>query len=359
VRIGSGFLPIFLLFFLCLFLISSDAFCEATFITVDELANRLGMTCQKDSTTYRQTLTDGANEVVICPGLYNVLVNDEIITLEERAANRWGRVIVPESAFASIRAHLNGRRAAAPVQVKPVFVGKPKVVIDPGHGGKDPGAIGVGGLLEKDVNLRIGLMLRDKLRQMGYRVIMTREDDTFIELEERAAVANRVGADLFISIHANSSRSPSARGVETYYVDDRGPYSATARAMMALRSAQSSPPSQVLGTDAPLTGLAKAVLYGALLEEFRKESRELALAVQSSLSGILGVPNRGAHGNKGLRVLRYSRCPGILVEVGFLSNPQTAAKLRSSAYCDRIAGAIASAVNRYFERLKATAWFTK
>jgi len=347
-----------LAFLLVVVFLPSGSALGTSFITVEELANRLGMTCQNDVATFRQVLTDGTSEVVICPGLYNALVNDRLVLMESRACTFRGNVMVPESLFGSIRSHIGGRSGRGAIQsMLPVVTGRKKIVIDPGHGGKDPGAIGVGGLKEKQVNLSIALRLRDILRAKGYDVVMTREDDTFIPLDERAAIANREGADLFVSIHANSTKASSANGFETFFVDDRGPYTTTARGIAAARD--SMPSVEVLGTKCSLTTSARVILYSALLEEYRLESKEMAEFVQQKLREVLDTQDRGAKGNRGLRVLRYSRCPGVLIEVGFLSNARTAALLRRSSHLNRLAEAIAKAIEKYMDLVSATAGFTR
>ena len=326
-----------------------------TFITVEELANRLGMTCQNDVTTSRQTLTDGASEIVVCPGMYSVLVNDTLVTLPARATLRYGEVVVPGSAFGLLRGHLGGQsaRPLRPSLLPSAF----RVVIDPGHGGKDPGAVGCYGLKEKSVVLAIALELKRILTRKKLDVVMTREDDTFISLDDRPMIANRERADLFISVHANASRSGNAQGFETFYVEDRGPYSTIARGLMAARIGD--PPAKAIGCEAVLSSVAKAIIFCALMEEYRVESYELARCVQSSLGGRLSTVNRGAKTNHPLRVLRKSHCPGVLVEVGFVTHPATARRLKNPAHLRGIAEAIAEGIVKFVERSSATRRFTR
>ncbi|NOZ21706.1 MAG: hypothetical protein GXP25_11550 [Planctomycetes bacterium] len=320
-----------------------------------ELANRLGMTCQNDVTTSRQTLTDGASEIVICPGFYDVLVNDTLVTLPARATLRYGEVVVPDSAFALLRGQLGGQ-SARPVR-PPLLPTAFKVVIDPGHGGKDPGALGCYGVKEKNVVLAIGLELKRILASKKLDVVMTREDDTFISLDDRPMIANRERADLFISIHANASRSSGAHGFETYYVEDRGPYSTIARGLMAARIADPSP--KAIGCEAVLSSVAKAIVFCALMEEYRIESYELARCIQSSLGGVLSTENRGAKTNHPLRVLRKSHCPGVLVEIGFVTNPGTARRLQNPRHIHKIAEGIADGIMKFVKRSSATRRFTR
>ena len=324
-------------------------------LTVEELANRLGMTRQNDVTTCRQTLTDGIHHIVICPGMHSVLVDDALVTMASRATLRFGEVVVPESAFALLRGHLGGQ-ATTPIPhvLSPSAV---KVVIDPGHGGKDPGAIGCFGVKEKQVNLVISQELRRILRSKNIDVVMTREDDTFLSLDERPAIANREQADIFISIHANAARSQKAHGFETFYVEDRGPYSTIARGLMAARLA--NPPPKALGCEAVLGSVAKAIVFSALMEEYRLESYELAKAIQSSLGGRLSTEDRGTKTNHPLRVLRKSHCPGVLVEVGFLTHPPTARRMQSDAHLRQIADSLADGIMVFVQQSSATRRFTR
>ncbi|MEW6355265.1 MAG: N-acetylmuramoyl-L-alanine amidase [Planctomycetota bacterium] len=334
------------------------AICSAaaeSFITVEELANRLGMTCQNDVTTSRQTLTDGASQIVICPGMYDVLVNDTLVTLPARATLRYGEVVVPGSSFGLLRGHLGGQSAppVRPTLTPTAF----KVVIDPGHGGKDPGAEGCYGVREKDVTLAIGLELKRILTAKQIDVVMTREDDTFISLDDRPMIANRERADLFVSIHANAARASNAKGFEIFYVEDQGPWSAIARGLMAARIAD--PPPKAIGCEAVLNSVAKAIIFCALMEEYRIESYELSRSIQSSLSGRLSDDDRGTKTDHPLRVLRKGHCPGVLIEIGFVTNPSTARRLQDPAHLREIAAAIADGVMKFVEKSTVTRRFTQ
>jgi N-acetylmuramoyl-L-alanine amidase len=169
------------------------------------------------------------------------------------------------------------------------------IMVDPGHGGQDPGAVGVNGLREKDVVLPISLDVERLLEQQGVNVRMTRSNDNFISLNGRTTMANRAGADLFVSIHANAASSASARGVETFY------YS---------------------------TG------------------RELAQSIQSSIIRRTGMTNRGVK-QANFYVLRNSSMPAVLIEVGFVTNSSDAAKLSNPTFRRQMAEAIAEGILNY------------
>jgi N-acetylmuramoyl-L-alanine amidase/putative methionine-R-sulfoxide reductase with GAF domain len=220
-------------------------------------------------------------------------------------------------------------------------VPKLRIVVDAGHGGWDLGTVGRRGLLEKDLVLeiaeRLGKLLQSRL---GSDVIYTRQDDNYIPLDERAEVANQSQADLFISVHANYSDLPSARGVETYYTNSF-----------------SAPGSKTAGSkDADAHAVAGAVsnmptLSPADLHDRIEQSRRLAMSVQRSLYGTLSVENPGLR-DRGIKeagfvVLTESAMPGILAEVSFVSSPTDEQKLRSDGYRERIAEALYRGVARY------------
>ena len=215
-----------------------------------------------------------------------------------------------------------------------------KIVIDPGHGGHDTGTIGPNGLREKDVVLdvakRLGRLLEGRL---GAEVIYTRRDDTFIPLETRTAIANRERADLFISIHANSSDDEDARGVETYYLNFTS--SPDALEVAARENAVSEKSIY------ELQDLVKKIA----LKEKIDESREFAGDVQQSLYGGLSLANAGLR-NRGVKkapfiVLIGANMPSILAEISFVSNPTDARKLESAEQRQRIAEALYRGVAKY------------
>ncbi|MGA7629230.1 MAG: N-acetylmuramoyl-L-alanine amidase [Terriglobales bacterium] len=215
-----------------------------------------------------------------------------------------------------------------------------KIVIDPGHGGHDTGTIGPNGLLEKDVVLdvakRLGRLLETRL---GAEVIYTRQDDTFIPLETRTAIANRERADLFISVHANSSRDSDARGVETYYLNFTS--SPEALEVAARENAVSEKSIH------ELQDLVKKIA----LKEKIEESREFAGDVQQSLYGGLALDNAGIR-NRGIKkapfiVLIGANMPSILAEISFVSNPTDERKMETAEHRQRIAESLYRGVSKY------------
>jgi N-acetylmuramoyl-L-alanine amidase/putative methionine-R-sulfoxide reductase with GAF domain len=219
------------------------------------------------------------------------------------------------------------------------LVPKLRIVVDAGHGGWDLGTVGRRGLLEKDLVLEIALRLGKLLEtRLGANVILTRSDDTYIPLDERAGIANQAHADLFVSVHANYSDLPSARGVETYYTN--------------LFSPADPKDFEMRDDSTPTTKNAAAVsLTATELVDKIQQSRRLAASVQRSLYGTLsaqnsGLPDRGVK-EASYVVLTETAMPGILAEVSFVSSPADEQKLRTDGYRERIAEALYKGVARY------------
>jgi N-acetylmuramoyl-L-alanine amidase len=212
------------------------------------------------------------------------------------------------------------------------------VVIDPGHGGRDPGAIGVGGAREKVITLKIAKTLGKKLVKRGFDVRYTRDDDRTISLEERTAIAEAARADLFVSIHANSAPRRSLHGIETYYLDknhERHSLTVAARENGITRD-------QVDDLQRTLARLR--------VSELSAYSHRLANLVQTEL--VAGLPRRYRVNDLGVKkgpfyVLFLSDTPAILVEAGFITNRAEAKRLRDDAYIDALAGQMAEGVTRY------------
>jgi N-acetylmuramoyl-L-alanine amidase/putative methionine-R-sulfoxide reductase with GAF domain len=221
-------------------------------------------------------------------------------------------------------------------------VPKMRIVVDAGHGGWDLGTVGRRGLLEKDLVLEISQRLGKLLEsRLGMEVIYTRPDDNYITLDERASIANQSQADLFVSVHANYSDLPSARGVETYYTNFFSAPGAKSK------DVDTHATKTVPGAKPP----ALPTLSPADLHERIEQSRRLATSVQHSLYGTLSAENPGLR-DRGIKeagfvVLTESAMPGILAEVSFVSSPTDEQKLRSDGYREQIAEALYRGIARY------------
>jgi len=221
-------------------------------------------------------------------------------------------------------------------------LGARRIVIDPGHGGHDPGTIGRGGLMEKDLVLDVSLRLEKMVREgLGAEVVMTRSGDVFIPLEERTAVANTRAADLFLSVHANASRNPTARGIETYFLSfAQNPH---AESVAARENAISS------ATLKDLQGLVKAITLNSKIDE----SRDFATSVQEAMvqhQRSQGVLDRGVH-TAPFYVLIGANMPSILAEIAFVTNPDDEKRLRTPEVRDEIAKSLFKGVRAYLESL--------
>ncbi|MCG9130046.1 N-acetylmuramoyl-L-alanine amidase [Candidatus Poribacteria bacterium] len=209
------------------------------------------------------------------------------------------------------------------------------IVIDPGHGGKDPGALGSGSLQEKGVVLSISHKLREILTEKGYTVLMTRDTNRFIPLKKRTEFATQHKADLFLSIHANSTTSSKANGIETYYLNVNSKDS-TSEKIAARENMNSGYSIQELET----------LLKGLIQESKSEDSKRLAKHVQQSLVAATGAIDRGVKHARFV-VLIGTKVPAILIEAGFLTNPVEGRKLATSAYQHKIATAIAQGVDSF------------
>ena len=209
------------------------------------------------------------------------------------------------------------------------------IVIDPGHGGKDPGALGKGTLKERVIVLSISERLREILTQKGYTVLMTRDTNRYIPLKERTAFATRHKADLFLSIHANASVNRKAKGIETYYLSVTSTDKAS-EDIAARENADSGYSIQEL----------EALLKGIIQESKSEDSKRLASHVQQALVQATGAINRGVKHARFV-VLIGTNVPAILIETGFVSNPTEGQKLITRAYQHKIATAIAQGIEKF------------
>ncbi len=227
------------------------------------------------------------------------------------------------------------------------------IVIDAGHGGKDPGAIGRRlGIKERDLTLSVARKLKRILEDNGIRVIMTRDSDEFISLPNRAKIANSSGADLFVSIHINASRSRSMNGFECYYLSEAT--NDNARALEAFENATLNTDE---GTVVEHSSSLDKTLWDMKLTENRRESAELAGNICSAVDNSLVTRNRGVKTAR-FYVIKFTRIPSVLVEVGYLSNKFEELKLKDDNYIDRMADVIAKGILSYKNKYEKTEGFT-
>lgn len=218
------------------------------------------------------------------------------------------------------------------------------IVIDPGHGGRDPGALGRYGTKEKTINLQIAKKLKRVLeKDLGAKVILTRDRDVFVPLRERSRLANKVGADLFLSLHCNYEKKRRTRGVETYFLSV-----ARTKWERAVENLENGALRYETDSEAESIDVVKYVLSDMAQAQFLKESQSLAMYVQEQLTRTLKQRNRGVK-QAGFYVLVGTYMPAILVEMGFISHPSEERRLKNSNFQWKIAKGIALGVKQFLE----------
>jgi N-acetylmuramoyl-L-alanine amidase len=300
---------------------------EATARTVTSYAK----TESRDSQTRARNFTADANSLKSLPE-----ITDPILPLAPA-----------ETASAANASAAATQALAAKVDVKAAQGPIKRIVIDPGHGGHDTGTISPGGMREKDLVLDVGRRLKAYIKHSypDVEVIMTRDSDRYVALEERTAIANSRHADLFISIHANASPSRAASGVETFFVSpDRVPADEPQTA-----TRENARPASV-------NGEKPEPMYASVMVGNRiAESRELARYIQSGLVRGIGAQSPRTAMNRGVKhasfaVLLGSAMPSVLAEVSFLSNPKDEALLQTGQFRERVAASLFAGLNAYLKK---------
>ncbi|WP_078815460.1 N-acetylmuramoyl-L-alanine amidase family protein [Prosthecobacter debontii] len=216
---------------------------------------------------------------------------------------------------------LSDRLEAVPgIQLNPWQMDAPLIVVDAGHGGHDGGAV-AGGALEKELALKLALDLRGQLLAHGMRVKMTRESDVFLPLEGRAAIANDLQADAFISLHLNTSANPDVSGIETYFTEHK-----TLAAQRALQ--------------------ARWKLTSSAVKDLR--GRWLAASIQQQLCTLTQAVDRGIK-ERNYAVVTRTQVPAVLVECGFLTHPDEAAKLKQADYQKQLIQGISTGLRHFLQ----------
>jgi N-acetylmuramoyl-L-alanine amidase len=250
----------------------------------------------------------------------------------------------PAIAWAATRHRHRHRLLGAPEPAQPSSHDLPLIMLDPGHGGKDPGAIGVAGTYEKHVALAAAQDLRQRLEAGGrYRVAMTRATDRFIPLEDRVAVAQDHGADLFVSMHADSVTDHTVRGASVYTLSSEASDGQTAALAISENSADRFGGPGFTGVS-PDVARILASLVG-------RETRTLSAGLQQDMVGNLSVatemlPRPARHA--AFAVLQSTEIPSVLVEMGFMSNFKDESELRQQAHRARITQSMANAVDAWY-----------
>jgi N-acetylmuramoyl-L-alanine amidase len=232
-----------------------------------------------------------------------------------------------------------------PAPKKKLLKKKRIIVVDAGHGGEDPGAVGPNGTKEKDINLSIAHeLVRTFDGDDDYEVILTRKDDTFIPLVERTNIANEHGADLFVSIHCNANFNRSATGFEIYFLSEKA-----SDAQSAATATLENSVLELEGKPTKKRALLQEMLWSMMVNEYINESSELCSFIAGETPGRLKIPNRGVK-QANFFVLRGAQMPSVLVESAFISNYSEESRLNSKKFQTAIADSVYEGIKKYYAR---------
>jgi len=314
---------------------------SANYVSIIELCNIHDIDWQWDNFSSILTLKKGTDQANILVGSTTAEINGQKQTMAAPFLFHRGTIAVP----LDFKKRFVGHRTITKPFIKKApapYFGYTirKVVIDAGHGGKDPGAVSRSGVKEKSITLDIAKRLKKVLESKGIRVILTRSSDQYVSLSRRAQVSNKSGADLFISIHVNSFKSRRAYGFETYYFSQ-----ASDNVARALEIAENAAYVNEVSSSNSSRNL-KAIVGDMIYTENIAASKEIAKHICDNTCRIIGVRNRGIKSAR-FAVLKKADIPAILVEVGFISNPKEEKALRNSFYRQQIAEGLASGISNY------------
>lgn len=365
-RVGRKIGPVFLFSLLLLFFINSSAYGftihgiegkvktrtfrigGTTYVPLIKVCHAFGVDWEWDSVTRKVTLFKDGSVLSLFVGSEIILKDGRISYIKNPVKLYKGIVLVPKGFI------YEDWWLKVPI-AKPRVYRIETIVIDPGHGGRDPGACGRGGLKEKDVVLDISKRLKRILDSNGLRTVLTRSSDKFVSLWRRSRIANKARADFFISIHTNGYRSRRVSGFEVYYLseatDDH------ARAVAAAENAALGQEVALFEATADPLAIQNPTLWDMILKEYRKESTELSEALLKAMDRRIRSRNRGVK-SAIFYVLKGVRMPAVLVEVGFITNPTEEANFKSASYRQKIAFALAEGILAYKREYERTNGFT-
>lgn len=374
VKNNLGFFP----FFLCIFLLLIFSGCATVppappedrvlltqtikigptnYVPLSSLCKIYEVNCDWDIIGKKITLTKEKIKMKLALDNSAIMINERSQKLEDSLRIYNGLVIIPFSAKKNIFEE-NFRKPLVKTKfIKEKFYPSlvKTIVIDPGHGGKDPGAIGNDGLKEKEVTLDVAQRLARLLEERGINVTLTRDSDKFVSLWRRSQIANTNQASFFISVHANSARAKMAKGLEVYYLSDAT--DDTARALEAAENASLDLEKSSFDEDEPSTDL-EATLWDMLYSENRVESKELASSICQAIEPKISMVNRGVKSAR-FYVLKGTKMPAVLIEVGFISNREEEAHLANSYYRQELVESVADGILSYLQEYEQTAGFSR
>jgi N-acetylmuramoyl-L-alanine amidase len=355
------------------------------YVPFDVVVEQFDLDFSFDAATGMVTLGKEGKQARLVPGTNEMYVQSDIIHLSSPVRIDDGMVLIPvEGVDVIIRrvfgkpvrwSYADGRFAVGPdaVSSQSVPIGTKQkrrtsetggefdiqaIIIDPGHGGKDPGGVGRNGIKEKDIVLDVSLALYEELRRKfrDKKILITRETDVFLSLEERGRFANTIGPDenaLFISVHANASFDMDTQGFETYYLS-LSPIDEEARKVASMENS-------VLTFEYDNYDDYLVEIINRIVDiEYRRESMRLASYIQKQLKTVIGKESvdRGVK-SAFFYVLKSSKMPGALVEIGFVTNGEESMKMLQGEYQKKIARGITEGISDFISEFKRTEGFTK
>ncbi len=313
-----------------------SAFSQASINLVNK-AKESGFTLYWDSLSQAGLLEKNGHQLSFSLDKEIIVLDSVLLKISDAPQLKDNQLYVTQKFYDDAAAFLNQKSE------NPFKVGA--ILIDAGHGGKDPGAVGPRGTREKDINLSIALQLEKVFKKdKNYKVILTRDDDTFVELVERANIANQNKADLFISVHCNANLNRNASGFEVYFLSEN----ASNKASFSAAILENSVIELEDKNDTKKTALQN-MLWSMVVNEYINESSELASFVSQESTGRLKIPNRGVKQDV-FYVLRGTQMPAILVETAYISNYTEESKLNTSSFQKAIADSIYEGVKKYYAR---------
>lgn len=314
-------------------------------VDIDTIARRFKLEVSYNDISGDVVLSDKQNQLKIVPNLNYYELNQKVYTLSRPISMVGGQIFVDRK----VLDHLTRIKSAPEKTDERVIRVLPKnftVVLDPGHGGKDPGTCGAKGTEEKKIALIVSLMLKEELEKMGARVLMTRTTDVFIPLPERPLLASISNADLFVSLHLNASKDTTCEGVETFVYRYRDQKYENSRASVINQNISFK--KSLLADDAFINmGIENDIMRLQLFGNV-EDSYKLANTIQTSFMQLGDITDRGVK-DANFSVLRNATCPSILVEMGFLSHPQTEDRFLTNTYCRQVAVKIAEGIAKFWK----------
>lgn len=309
-------------------------------IDLNEICNKYHITWQWDGVTQVVLLEYQGNKAKALVGSKLVMVNKERVYLDAPLRRINSSIYVPEDFERKVLVPLGAVLVRGGINLDWSRMRIKSIIIDAGHGGKDPGAQGISGLKEKTVVLDIARHVKDYLQEAGLKVILTRDKDEFVSLADRTEIASKTNADLFISIHANSNPSKKTEGMEVYYCKT------SSKRDLDEEQRTKNERTFVKRLNSKHTPMLQEIVADMMYVHKVSQSEDLAKRIVNDSSVDIGSPNRGARPCR-FFVVRNTLIPAVLVEVGYLTNRNEERKLSSATYRQKLAVSIARSIIKY------------